>query len=114
FMFPNPYAVYLHDTPARALFRKPQRTFSSGCIRVEHPMALAELLLEGSPWTAAALDSVLAAGAEQTISLPQAIPVVVLYWTAWSAQDGTVNFRADVYERDAAVLRALDGPWSFH
>ncbi len=114
FMFPNPYAVYLHDTPAQALFRKPQRTFSSGCIRVEHPMALAALLLEGSHWTPAALDSVVAAGTERTISLPHAIPVVVLYWTAWSAQDGTVHFRADVYQRDRAVLRALDAPWSFH
>ncbi len=114
FMFPNPYAVYLHDTPVRALFRKPQRTFSSGCIRIEHPMALAELLLEGSPWTAAALDSVVATGAETTISLPRAIPVVVLYWTAWSAEDGTVHFRNDVYQRDAAVLRALTAPWTLH
>jgi murein L,D-transpeptidase YcbB/YkuD len=113
FMFPNPYAVYLHDTPARALFRKPQRTFSSGCIRIEHPMALAELALEGSRWTPAALDSIVAAGVEQTIPLPRAVPVVVLYWTAWSAQDGTVNFRNDVYQRDAAVLRALDAPFSF-
>ncbi|MDH4045031.1 MAG: L,D-transpeptidase family protein [Gemmatimonadota bacterium] len=113
FMFPNPYAVYLHDTPARALFRKPQRTFSSGCIRVEHPMALAELLLEGSPWTPAALDSLVAAGAEQTIPLPRGVPVVLLYWTAWSAEDGTINFRSDVYHRDAAVLRALDAPFDF-
>ncbi|MEZ4413126.1 MAG: L,D-transpeptidase family protein, partial [Gemmatimonadales bacterium] len=113
FMFPNPYAVYLHDTPARELFRKPQRTFSSGCIRIEHPMALAALLLDGSPWTAEALDSVVAAGSEQTIPLPRAVPVVVLYWTAWSARDGTVNFRPDVYHRDAAVLRALDAPFHF-
>ena len=113
FMFPNPYAVYLHDTPARELFRKPQRTFSSGCIRIEHPMELAALLIEGSPWTAEALDSVVAAGTEQTISLPRAVPVVVLYWTAWSARDGTVNFRPDVYQRDAAVLRALDAPFHF-
>ena len=113
FMFPNPHAVYLHDTPARELFRKPQRTFSSGCIRIEHPLALAALLLEGSPWTAAALDSVVAAGTEQTISLPRAVPVVVLYWTAWSARDGTVQFRPDVYQRDAAVRRALDAPFHF-
>ena len=113
FMFPNPYAVYLHDTPARELFRKPQRTFSSGCIRIEHPLTLAELLLEGSRWTPSTLDSVVAAGAERTISLPRGIPVVVLYWTAWSAEDGTANFRSDVYQRDAAVLRALDAPFHF-
>jgi len=111
FMFPNPYAVYLHDTPARELFRKPQRTFSSGCIRIEHPMALAALLLEGSSWTPAALDSVLATGAEQTVPLPRAVPVILLYWTAWSAAEGPVNFRPDVYHRDAAVLRALDAPF---
>lgn len=111
FIFPNPYAVYLHDTPSRELFRKPQRTFSSGCIRVEHPLTLAALLLEGSRWTPGALDSAVAAGAERTIPLPTAVPVIVLYWTAWSAADGAVHFRPDVYQRDAAVLRALDAPW---
>lgn len=113
FMFPNPYAVYLHDTPARNLFRRSQRTFSSGCIRIEHPMTLAGLLLEHSPWTEAALDSVVALGTELTIPLPHAVPVVILYWTAWTADDGTVNFRPDVYQRDAAVRRALDAPFHF-
>jgi len=113
FMFPNPYAVYLHDTPARTLFRKPSRTFSSGCIRIEHPMTLAALLLEGSPWTTAALDTAVALGTERTIPLPRAVPVVLVYWTAWVDRDGLSQFRPDIYGRDAAVLRALDAPFTF-
>jgi len=113
FMFPNPYAVYLHDTPAQNLFRRSQRTFSSGCIRIEHPMTLAGLLLEDSLWTVPSLDSVVALGTELTIPLPRAVPVVILYWTAWTGDDDAVNFRPDVYRRDAAVQRALDAPFHF-
>jgi murein L,D-transpeptidase YcbB/YkuD len=85
--------VYLHDTPARTLFQRPRRTFSHGCIRIERPMALAELLLGGSTWTAAALDSAVALGTEQAIPLADPVPVFVLYWTAWVAEDGVLHFR---------------------
>jgi len=77
-------------------------------------MRLAELLLEGSEWTPAALDSALAEGTERTIPLPRAVPVVVLYWTAWAPQGGTMQFRPDVYGRDAAVLRGLEAPFVFN
>ena len=114
FLLPNAYQVYLHDTPSRALFQRPRRTFSHGCIRIQDPVALATLLLDDSTWTAAALDSVIALGQEATVPLERPVPVLMLYWTAWTAQDGALNFRPDVYGRDAGVLAALDAPFAFH
>ncbi len=113
FLFPNAYAVYLHDTPARALFQQSRRTFSHGCIRVQYPMELALALLNDSTWTEAALDSVVARETETAIALPVPVPVLILYWTAWPAEDGALNFRPDVYGRDGTVLAALNAPFSF-
>jgi murein L,D-transpeptidase YcbB/YkuD len=114
FMFPNRHAVYLHDTPARELFDSPTRSFSSGCIRIEHPLELAHRLLEGDPtWTPAALDAALATGIQQRVELRRKLPILLLYLTAFPGQNGAVEFRADVYDRDPAVLRALDGPFQF-
>jgi murein L,D-transpeptidase YcbB/YkuD len=108
FMFPNKFSVYLHDTPARELFAEDARAFSSGCIRLERPLDLAELLLAGNPrWTRAAIDRAVAAGAEQSVSLPEPVPVHLLYWTAWVDDDGVLNFRDDIYGRDQPVLREL-------
>jgi len=114
FLLPNAYQVYLHDTPSRGLFQQPRRTFSHGCIRIQDPVALATLLLDDSTWTAAALDSVTALGQEVTIPLEHPVPVLMLYWTAWMAQDGALNFRPDVYGRDSGVLAALNAPFAFH
>jgi len=109
FMFPNRYAVYLHDTPSRELFDRAERTFSSGCIRVERPFELAELLLADQPgWDMAQIDRVLASGETTAVRLAQPMPVLILYGTAWVEADGTVHFRRDVYQRDARVLDALE------
>ena len=109
FMFPNRYAVYLHDTPSRELFDRAERTFSSGCIRVERPFELAELLLADQPgWDMAQIDRVLAGGETTAVRLAQPMPVLILYGTAWVEADGTVHFRRDVYRRDAQVLDALE------
>jgi murein L,D-transpeptidase YcbB/YkuD len=110
FMFPNEHAVYLHDTPAKQLFDKPERTFSSGCIRVEDPLRLAELLLDDPAWTRAALEAAIATGETRTVRLRRAMPVLLLYWTALADADGTVRFFRDVYGRDARLLAALNGP----
>lgn len=108
FMFPNDYAVYLHDTNDRSLFDRNERNLSSGCIRVENPFELANLLMEDDPnWSAARLDEILASGKTTRISLPKPMPVLLTYWTAW-VQDGEVQFREDIYERDATVLAALN------
>jgi len=112
FMFPNPHSVYLHDTPTRGLFSRAERSFSSGCIRLEQPMKLAEYLLADQPaWTSERIQSVLAdASSERTVILKEKMPVHLLYQTAW-VENEQVQFRNDVYDRDARVLEALQiGP----
>jgi L,D-transpeptidase YcbB len=109
FMFPNKFDVYLHDTPARELFAKTERVFSSGCVRIENPLALAEYLLaNGTGWTKERLLAAIEEGAERTVRLPSAIPVHLLYWTAWIRSDGSLQFRRDVYGRDEILARALE------
>ncbi|HXQ64238.1 MAG TPA: L,D-transpeptidase family protein [Steroidobacteraceae bacterium] len=108
--FPNPYLVYLHDTPTRSLFDKDDRTFSSGCIRVERPLELVELLLaDPVRWNAAAIRAAVDSPATHTVTLPHNVPVLLMYWTADEDPDGRTVFKRDVYHRDARLLRALDG-----
>ena len=114
FMFPNKFSVYLHDTPARDLFGEDARAFSSGCIRLEKPLDLAELLLgDDARWSRAAIDRVVADGREQTVRLTRPMPVHLLYWTARVDEFGTLKFWDDIYGRDQLVLRELrDDPQS--
>jgi murein L,D-transpeptidase YcbB/YkuD len=110
FMFPNEFEVYLHDTPSRGLFQRTVRTFSSGCIRVERPLELAEYLLHDDPsWTRTRIDSVIAAGKPMRVVLPAPIPVHLTYSTVWFGEGGTVHFRDDIYGRDALIAQALFG-----
>lgn len=113
FMFPNPHHVYMHDTPSRELFERTDRTFSSGCIRLENPMELAELLLrETGQWDKAAIDRVLADGRQRTVNLPRPLAVLLIYGTA-VPEDGEVYFLPDVYDRDARLLDALSEEFRF-
>ncbi|MFA3920176.1 L,D-transpeptidase family protein [Ruegeria hyattellae] len=108
FMFPNKYAVYLHDTNDRSLFDRNERNLSSGCVRLEHPFEFASLLMEGEPdWSRQKLQSILDSGKTTRVELPEPMPVLLTYWTAW-VEDGGVHFREDPYERDARILAALD------
>ena len=110
-MFPNPYSVYLHDTPSKSLFDKDERTFSSGCIRVQKAFELAELVLaDPARWNSAAIADVVAEKATRTVNLATPVPVLILYWTAQPTVDGRVIFRNDVYGRDPPTLAALDRP----
>ena len=110
FMFPNPYNVYLHDTPSRSLFQHSERAFSSGCIRVAEPIELAEYLLQHDKrWTRKAIISATQGSGQRTVNLPEKIPVYLLYWTAWVDEDGTVQFREDIYQRDQRLARAWNG-----
>lgn len=108
FMLPNPFSVYLHDTPNRELFAKQERNFSSGCIRLEHPVELAEWLLgrENHPdrWR---IEKRLAAGETQTLYLSSPMPTYIVYFSAFTADDGDVVFRRDIYDRDQVLVQAL-------
>jgi len=108
FMFPNPYSVYLHDTPSRKLFDQPQRALSSGCIRIEEPVELAALLLEDTPgWNRVRLDSALASRKTRSVSLRQPVEILLRYRTVTVDSDGTVFFYPDIYGHDEPVIRAL-------
>jgi len=110
FVFPNPFGVYLHDTPADALFARPRRAFSHGCIRVERPLELARWVLTGMPrWTPAAIRSAMRAGRERQLALPETIPVYITYQTVEAGADATVSFWPDVYGHDAAQMPLMPG-----
>jgi murein L,D-transpeptidase YcbB/YkuD len=107
-IFPNQYNVYLHDTPHRELFEQEERTFSSGCIRVEHPLELAELLLDNpTRWGIENLRSAVAKGKTQRISLPRPVPVLLMYMTVTVDKNGVVFFKSDPYKRDPALLQGI-------
>ncbi|TDV98207.1 murein L,D-transpeptidase YcbB/YkuD [Halomonas alkaliantarctica] len=107
--FPNDDMIYLHDTPARGLFRRDQRALSSGCIRVEGVAELAQMLLQdtGSRYQ---MSSLLNGGSDRNVNLSQRIPIALHYLTAWPNAEGEVEFRPDIYRRDAALLAALQRP----
>ncbi len=110
FMFPNKHLVYLHDTPHKELFRRSERAFSSGCIRIERPFALAELLLDDPKrWSRERILAAIKTGKTRTVLLPKPIKVLLLYWTVDVDGQGRVSFRKDLYGRDRRVLEALRG-----
>jgi murein L,D-transpeptidase YcbB/YkuD len=111
FMLPNPYEVYLHDTPQRNLLARDRRAFSSGCIRLERPLELAEYLLAGQDgWSRSKIEEVIAQGRTLTVPLARPIPVHLTYVTAWASDDGRAHFRDDIYGLDAALAGFLSAP----
>ena len=111
-MFPNEHMVYLHDTPSRDLFNRSERTFSSGCIRVENAEQLAQLLLDDpEKWSPAAIDAVIEGGKTRRVSLRQPMPIYLVYWTVQVLENGEVQFKRDPYNRDALILDVLDRPF---
>jgi murein L,D-transpeptidase YcbB/YkuD len=108
-MFPNPYVVYLHDTPSQALFDRAERAFSSGCVRVERALELTELVLaEPENWNAASISSAIERGELRNVSLKKKVPVLLTYWTAWVDPQSRMNFRRDLYGQDAQWAKALE------
>jgi L,D-transpeptidase YcbB len=103
---PNPYSVYMHDTPAGNLFADDYRFDSHGCTRVDNVRDLAAWILEDTPgWDRAAIDAGIAAGHYRAVNLQHRIPVAWVYLTGWVSRDGTVNFRDDVYSHDEMLDR---------
>ena len=106
FMFPNKFSVYLHDTPGKYLFSKNQRSFSSGCIRIEKPVDLAEYLLsDQEKWDRERLKKEMQKNREKIIYLNKPIKIYLQYNTAWINQFGNLNFREDIYNRDQKIIK---------
>jgi murein L,D-transpeptidase YcbB/YkuD len=107
--FPNAHAVYMHDTPSAALFGRSQRAFSSGCIRVERPLELTELLLNDQKrWNRAGIDAAIATGRTRHVDLAQPVPLLLGYWTADVLASQRIVFKPDIYDKDAPLLAALN------
>jgi len=109
--FPNPYAVYLHDTPHTELFTRQSRAFSSGCIRLQEPEELAwRLLNDPMRWNLAAIEQAVDSGETRTYKLNTPVPVLLAYWTVDLHDSTRPAFKADIYGLDGALLKALDRP----
>lgn len=98
FMFPNDYAVYLHDTPARTLFGQSQRAFSHGCVRVDQPFDFAKAVMgPDSRWSEDRLKDLIGGGRERYVFLPEPLPIHIEYFTAFVDADGRLQVRKDIY-----------------
>ena len=106
FMFPNDHAIYLHDTPARELFDEETRAFSHGCVRVEDPLSLAELVLGGETggWTEERIEAAFG-DKERTVFLPRPLPIHIEYFTEFVDEFGELQERPDVY----GLTRKVEG-----
>ncbi len=108
FDFDNPFAVYLHDTPARAKFQSYDRLASHGCVRLEKPVPLAELMVQDDAELAGTIQTLIDSGKTQRVTLPKEVAVYLLYWTAFSSANGTMNFREDPYGWDKLLAAKID------
>ena len=113
--FPNPHAVYMHDTPQQSLFGKLERFESSGCVRVQNVRDLSTWLLRDTPgWNRAQIEGTIKQGVSTPIALTEPVPVYFTYISAWSTADGVVHFRNDIYRRDGVdelqISSAMDNP----
>ncbi|MFW5987807.1 MAG: L,D-transpeptidase family protein [bacterium] len=107
FMFPNKFDIYLHDTPSKNLFEESDRGFSSGCIRIEKPIDLAEYLLrDKEDWSREEIEEEIKKDKEKTIYLKEPYPIYLQYNTAWVDELGALNFREDIYNRDSSLIQA--------
>jgi murein L,D-transpeptidase YcbB/YkuD len=108
-MLPNPYNVYLHSTPAQALFAESRRDFSHGCVRVGDPVGLAEYVLRDEPeWTHEKILAAMNGTAPLTVSLKHPIRVFIVYGTAVATERGNIFFFDDIYGHDKRLEQALD------
>ena len=109
FIFPNKHFVYLHDSPSRALYGRQERAFSSGCIRVQKNIELAELLLDDpEKWNRESIQELIDSNETKRVNLPKPKPVLLLYVTIWFDENNNIEFKKDVYERDQQVLDGLN------
>jgi len=108
FLFPNSFNIYFHDTPAKSLFDKDKRAYSHGCIRLSDPVRMAEYLLKDDPsWPPEKIYEAMNSGNEKFVKVKNPVPVFITYYTAWVDEYGILNFRDDIYNRDAAVTQKM-------
>jgi len=109
FILPNSYSIYLHDTASRDLFNKEERAFSSGCIRVEKYIELAQILLDDPiKWSPEKIQAVIDTEATRQVNLTRKMPIILIYCTVLVDESGKVFFKNDIYDRDRAVLNGLN------
>lgn len=108
FMFPNKYAVYLHDTPSKDSFYQRYRAESAGCVRVEKPAEMAETLLKDKGWSLGGIQKAMNGTKQKYAYLSKPVPVYLYYFTAWVDEAGTLQFRSDVYGQDRRQLKTLE------
>ena len=100
FIFPNQYSIYLHDTPAEKLFERSYRACSSGCVRLNRPVKLARYLLRNNHnWTSSKVKEAVKQGGRVRVEIKKPVPVYLVYLTAWVNEDGTLQFRNDIYAK---------------
>ena len=104
-MFPNKHAIYMHDTPAKSLFKRQHRAFSHGCVRLHDPQAMAAAVLGKSK---SSIKAAISQGKNQTERLKTKVPVYVSYFTAWPQENGKVKYFGDMYGRDSHLMKAVE------
>ncbi|MEO7923777.1 MAG: L,D-transpeptidase family protein [Chitinophagaceae bacterium] len=108
FIFPNSFNMYFHDTPSKSLFGQDKRAFSHGCIRLQEPQKMAEWLLRNDPaWDTEKIVNAMNQTTEKGVKIKDPVPVFVIYYTSWVADDGTLNFRDDVYGHDKELIKKM-------
>lgn len=108
FLFPNAYAIYLHDSPSKSLFESEYRALSHGCINMNKAKELALLLLKDEPdWPAERIDGILKGNKETLCTLKKKTPIHLVYFTAWVNDSGEIGFYNDIYEKDDYLAKLL-------
>jgi murein L,D-transpeptidase YcbB/YkuD len=111
FEFPNPYSIYIHDTPSKNLFTRDERALSHGCIRVNKPIELAKLLLQDPvSWNDSTIADLLDSGVTKSVAYTKEMPVYLLYFTHYTNANGQAYFFKDIYQADKKIMQALVKP----
>ena len=108
FLFPNSFNIYFHDTPSKSLFSRDKRAYSHGCIRLSDPTKMAEYLLkDNSSWRSEKIMEAMNSGTEKFVQVKNPVPVFITYYAAWVDENRLLNFRDDIYKRDATVAKKM-------
>ncbi len=113
-LMPNDYNIYLHDTNHRDLFVKNERFFSSGCIRLSDPVAMARFVLaDRKLWTDNDMQKIVTAGDQKDIMISRPLPIYITYITIWPEKGGRLVFGNDIYGRDRQLIDAMDAAHAY-